>query len=107
MKKVRRFLVRLLEDTEDDLSIEQIPPIPIPLDGIHAGASLDSIQNNHLYHLTVGHNQHTHAINALLTRVGRIEAKVGLIIGGISILVSAAIAPFAADIIHELAKGIF
>lgn len=78
MKKVRRFLIRILEDSEDDIPSEVVESIPLP--DQNAPASLEKIQNNELWHLTYGHNQLANAVNGLLLRVGRTEAKVGLIL---------------------------
>jgi hypothetical protein len=107
MKRVRRFLVKLLEDTEDDLAVEQMPPIPIPLEGPNAAASLDSIQNNHLYHLTVGHNQLAHVVNAVLLRTGRLEAKVGLILALAFGIFGLAAKPVLQPIVETMVKGLF
>ena len=106
MKRVRRFLIKLLESTEDELDIEQIPSIPLQL-GEHGKATLDSIQNNHLYHLTVGHNQVSRAMNAVLLRVGRLEAKVGLILALAFGIFGLAAKPVIEPLVQAAVKGLF
>ena len=68
MKRIRKFLIRLLQDSEDELD-DGVIPMPDP----DSRPSMAKIQNNHLYHLTMGHNN-------LSIRVGRIDAKVGLLL---------------------------
>lgn len=104
-RKIRRFLIRLLEDTEDEIDVELIPPIPMP--HITADATLDSIQNNHLYHLTVGHNQMSRAINAVLIRLGRNEAKTGLVLGLLLFIASIIAAPLVETAITQIIRTYF
>lgn len=67
LTQLRRFVIRILQDTEDDL--EGIVPIPEPT----GKATLQEIRDNHLYHQAL-------AINGLHIRVGRVEAKIGLLL---------------------------
>ena len=106
MKKIRKWLVKLLEDSEDDLSTDEVSQIPMPLEGQPA-ASLESIQNNHLYHLTVGHNQLAHVVNAVLLRTGRLEAKVGLILALAFGIFGLAAKPVIEPIVQKLLGGLF
>ena len=75
LKTARRWLIRLLEDTEDDLGPDSgIVPVPEPDTRKPVGTvkeTLKELRDNHLYHQAL-------AINALHIRIGRVEAKLGL-----------------------------
>lgn len=65
----RYFLIRVLEDSEDDLADTTYVKTPDP----SQPASLKEIRDNHLFHMSI-------AINGLHVRIGRLEAKTGLIL---------------------------
>lgn len=92
LTKTRRFLIRLLEDTEDDLG-EDSGIVPVPEPDPAKPASLKEIRDNHLYHQAL-------AINALHIRIGRVEAKLGLQLA-LQFLIASAIVGAAAKIIIE------
>lgn len=87
----RRFLVRILQDTEDDLEDNTVVPIP----DVDKRATLQDIRDNHLFHQAL-------AINGLHIRVGRVEAKVGLIIALILGLLSLAAEPLLQEAIDYI-----
>ena len=68
MKRFRQFLIRLLSSVEDDLSSGNVlvPPPAGPV-------TLRQLRDNDLAH-------HALALNSLHIRVGRLEAKVGMIL---------------------------
>jgi hypothetical protein len=99
MKRVRKFLIRLLEPTEDDLSEEDQRVLVAPPDP-NKPATLDELRDNHVYHLALG-------MNALHVRVGRLEAKVGLLLAGVFFLVSAALGPQVSAIAEQIAGRLF
>ena len=66
-RSIRRWFIRILQDTEDEL--ESLVPV---IDADHE-PTLWELRDNHMHHQAI-------AINSLHVRVGRIEAKTGLIL---------------------------
>ena len=76
LRTVRRWVIRLLEDTEDSIPDVVIPEIPIPQVD-NKRATLQEIRDNHIAHLTQGHNDLARSVNGMHIRIGRLEAKLG------------------------------
>jgi hypothetical protein len=91
LKGFRRWLVKLLSDTEDDLSFVT-PPSSAAVGGKRP--TIRELRDGHLAALTTG-------VNALHVRVGRLEAKFGLVLGLQLTVVTAALVPW----IQELFGG--
>lgn len=93
---VRRWLIRLLEDTEDDLTvIRDEDYITMPELHPEKPATLDELRDNHLMHLTMG-------MNGLHIRVGRLEAKTGLVLALLTFAVGVALAPWIEEVVSAL-----
>lgn len=97
-KRFKRFLIRLLQDTEDDLSQDGIYKIELrPHDN---PATLNELRDNHMYHLAL-------AVNGLHIRVGRLEAKTGLILAVCFGILGIAIKPVVAPLVEQLVRAAF
>jgi hypothetical protein len=88
LKKFRRWLVKLLSDTEDDLSYIT-PPSSTAVGGKRP--TIRELRDVHLTALTDG-------VNGLHVRVGRLEAKFGLVLGLQLTVVTAALVPWIQQI---------
>lgn len=99
MKRVRQFLIKLLESTEDDLSGED-QKILVQLPDPGKRATLWELTNNHVYHLSLG-------VNALHIRIGRVEAKVGLMLALIFGIFGLAAKPVIESVVNTALKGLF
>ena len=85
--KARRFAIKVLQPTEDELDseVEDLISEEMFITVPEAGdvATLAKLQNNHFAHMAVLQNETAKAINTLNRnfglRVGRLEAKFGVV----------------------------
>ncbi len=86
-RNFRRWLVSILQDTEDD----RVANLPIPEPDFSKRPTMKELRDNHLFHLGRG-------LNDMHVRMGRVEAKVGLLVRLAIAIAAAAMIPWVATI---------
>lgn len=99
LKKQRAWLIKILQDTEDDLEEESIVPVPdIEKNPPTVKQAVEEIRTNHLYHQAI-------ALNSMHIRIGRVEAKVGLILALLLGILGLAARPILEPLVETALKG--